>query len=429
MQTVHFVGIGGIGLSALAQWYLSMGWLVFGSDAKQSLITRDLKKRGIKISIGPQKAANLSKDLDLLIYSAAIQKNNPERREADRRRLPQKSYAEALGELTKQYKTIAVSGAHGKSTTTAVVSRILMAAGFDPTIIIGTRMPELKNNNFRAGKSEWLVLEADEYHRSFLNYHPYAAICTNLDREHLEYYKSFANIKKAFQKFFAHVENFLIINAEHAELRKLSIKSRAKVFYYHTKNQRGLEIKKLLRIPGAHNLSNAMAADMLAEKLGISKLVRNQAISGFRGTWRRFQYLGLWRGAKLYDDYAHHPTEVMATLAGAREKYPRSRIWAVFQPHLSERLALLFPEFTRAFLDADRVIVLQTYKVIGREKKIKNEKTSEDLALALKKHTPTYYAETADDVIDILKRTARRGDILIFMGAGDITDISNRLRT
>ncbi|MBI2096706.1 MAG: UDP-N-acetylmuramate--L-alanine ligase, partial [Candidatus Sungbacteria bacterium] len=215
-RKVHFIGIGGIGISALVRWYLADKWAVSGSDLSSSQITQDLEKRGARIHIGAHRASWVPPSASLVIYSAAIKPDNPERKRARHLNILERSYAEALNQLAAGYKVIAVSGAHGKSTTTAMAALMLVRAGFDPTVIIGTKLREFKNTNFRKGESRWLLIEADEFHRSFLNYRPLAAITTNIDREHLEYYKSFTNIKKAFTKFFSHVEpsGFLILNAE-----------------------------------------------------------------------------------------------------------------------------------------------------------------------------------------------------------------------
>ena len=426
---MHFIGIGGIGVSALAQWYLSEGWHVTGSDAARSLITDDLIRRGAVVRIGPHKASFLRPNVSRVIYSAAIKKENPERQKAKALKIPQFSYAEALGELTKNHKTIAIAGAHGKSTTTALVGLMLLEAGFDPTIIVGTKLKEFGNSNFRKGKLGWLVLEADEFHGSFLHYAPFAAIVTNIDREHLEFYKTFGNIKKAFRTFISQVKmgGHLVLNREDKNLTSFKLKTRANVVYYDRKGARAAKVKSLLRIPGAHNHSNAMACDAMGKSLGIPVSIRDKIFSSFTGTWRRFEYRGMYRKAKVYDDYAHHPTEIKATLAGTREKFPKAKIWAIFQPHLAERLSLLFSDFATAFHEADQVIILETYKVLGRESVSPKNRDAKSLAKKLAFYQPARFMRNSKDVFRTIKKETTKGDILLFMGAGNIKNLSDKL--
>ncbi|MDO8471052.1 MAG: Mur ligase family protein [bacterium] len=428
-RRVHFVGVGGIGVSALAQWYLSEGWHVTGSDASRSLITDDLVRRGTVIRIGPHNAGFLRPNVLRVIYSIAIKKENPERQKAKSLKIPQFSYAEALGELTKNYQTIAIAGAHGKSTTTALVGLMLLKAGFDPTVIVGTRLKEFGDSNFRKGKSEWLVLEADEFHGSFLHYRPFAAIVTNIDREHLEFYKTFGNIKKAFRAFINQVKRggYLVLNQEDRNLTSFRLKTRPKTAYYDRRGVRATKVKSLLKIPGTHNHSNAMACDALGNALGIPIRIRDKVFSQFTGTWRRFEYRGMYQGAKVYDDYAHHPTEIKATLAGTKEKFPKAKIWAIFQPHLAERLSLLFSDFATAFHEADQVIILETYKVLGRESATQKGRDAESLAKKLALSKPARFMRDSKEVLRAMKKETTKGDVLLFMGAGDIKNLSDKL--
>ena len=428
-RRVHFVGIGGIGVSALAQWYLLEGWHVTGSDAARSLITDDLIRLGTLIRIGPHNANSLRPNVSRVIYSLAIKEENPERQKARALKIPQFSYAEALGELTKNYKTIAIAGAHGKSTTTALVGLLLLKASFDPTVIVGTRLKEFGDSNFRKGKSEWLVLEADEFHGSFLHYRPFAAIVTNIDREHLEFYKTFGNIKKVFRAFINQVKRggYLVLNREDRNLTSFRLKTRPKTVYYDRRGVRATKVKSLLKIPGMHNHSNAMACDTLGNALGIPKRIRDKVFSRFTGTWRRFEYRGMYRGAKIYDDYAHHPTEIKATLAGAREKFPKAKIWAIFQPHLAERLSLLFSDFVMAFREADQVIILKTYKVLGRESVPRKGRDAQSLAEKLALSQPARFMRDFKEVSRAIKKEIAKGDILLFMGAGNIKNLSDKL--
>ena len=430
IEKIYLIGIGGIGMSSLAQWYQSQGARVFGSDESDSEITDMLEAKGV--AVNKQK---LDKTFNLVIYSSAIPTKHRGRKKAKRLGIKQLSYAQALGALTKRYKTIAVCGTHGKSTTTALTALMLEDAGYDPTVIVGTKVPQLQNNNFKSGRSEWLVIEADEYRDAFLNYHPYAVVATNVDADHLDYFKTFANVKKSFTKFLNKVEDggALILNRDDPFLRGFSPSHNARAHYYSRKMSRANEIGKLLRIPGKHNVSNAMAVDRLGEALGIDKSVKNSVLKNYKGSWRRFEYKGLFGGAKVYDDYAHHPAEIKATLEGAKEAFPKNRIIAVFQPHLTHRLRALFSDFVKSFTDASLVIILETYKVPGRELTSSEDvrtgdvKNAQALALRLNNHKTALYAKNHKEVMGLLNKNARKGDIIILMGAGDITNVASKL--
>ena len=427
---VHFTGIGGIGVSALAQWYKHQGWQVQGSDSTRSLVTDSLKTAGIEIFISQNAAQKINQNVDLLIYSNAIPANHPERERAKRLRIRQFCYPQALGELTAQKKTIAVCGTHGKSTTTSMVALILEEAKFDPTVIVGTRIPQFKNRNFKFGRSPWLVIEADEYREAFLSYVPQAIIATNVEAEHLDYYKNFAHVKRAFRKFFNRLKpkGILLLNSEDTFLNTVKIRRDTRVRFYSHTGRRAKEIAKLIKVPGFHNLSNACAADALAGALGIKKQIRNHALAKFKGTWRRFEFRGHFQGADVFDDYAHHPTEIKATLQGARQMYPRARIICVHQPHHTSRLRHLFHDFVIAFAEADRVIILETYKVQGREvEKADRNKTALKLAEKISESKPAAYAARPGDVLKLLKKEVKAGDVIIIMGAGDITEIAGKL--
>lgn len=431
-KKIYFIGIGGIGVSALAQWYLSEGWRVFGSDAKGSAVISFLKRKGAKIRVGKPSASRVKRDFQKVVYSVAVPEGHPERKAAGQLGIPQLTYAKGLGEIAKSYKTIAVSGAHGKSTTTAMAALMLIRAGFDPTVFVGTKLKEFGGSNFRKGKSQWLVVEADEFHGSFLNYRPYAAICTNVDREHLDYYKTFANVKKAFKAFFLRVssDGVLVLNRDNETLRRLKFKSAGRVVWYTIQCSEARRVKSFLKVPGPHNLSNAMASVAIGKTLGIEASSAHKALSAFRGTWRRFEYRGMWRGALIYDDYAHHPTEITATIQGAREKYPGRAIQVVFQPHLAERLSLLFKDFISALSMADNVIILETYKVLGRDdEKSAGSRGAAALAAAIGKRRPAQYAANHREVLRCLPARVGRGDIIILMGAGDITDLYEKLKS
>lgn len=446
---VHFIGIGGIGISALARYFLAQKALISGSDSSASKNTAELVKEGVEVKIG-HKTGNITPKIGLVIHSAAIKPDNPEILKARKLGIPIKSYSEAIGELTKKYKTIAISGSHGKSTTTSLLSLVLMNTSFDPTIIVGTKLKEFNGRNFRKGKSDYLVLEADEYQKSFLHYSPIAAIITNIDREHLDVYKNLNNIKNVFLKFIKNIwlGGILVVNKDDKNLfglaekiQKIVKKNNLKVLWYSIKNFRTSDVKKLkkvLNIYGDHNLSNALAVYTLARALKINQKKILKFLSAYRGAWRRMEYRGDLKVSKfkslkveVYDDYAHHPTEIKATLSGLRQKYPRAKIICVFQPHQAQRLKALFKEFTKSFDMADNLILLDIFKVKGRDKvsqKINSKKLSD--AIKKRKTSPSVlYLKNPKNLPKILSTASnlRESAIIVIMGAGDIYKLTDKL--
>lgn len=421
----HFIGIGGIGISSLARWFLAQNWIITGSDAVKNAITQDLVKDGIKVKIG-HKTTNLPKNTDLVVYSAAIPAENPELKAAKALGVKQLKYPEALGVLTKQYKTIAIAGSHGKSSTTAMVSSILIKAGMDPTVIIGTK---LNGWNFRAGKSEWLVIEADEYKGAFWNYKPYAAIVTNIDLEHIDFYKNLSAVKNSFVKFLNSVspDGCMVLNGDNPN--SVSIIPRIKrgnIIVFSAGDKKIIEkIKKIIKVPGRHNVENALAAWQLTKALGIKENIIEKSISEYKGIWRRIEYKGLTpKGIKVYDDYAHHPTEIRATLQALREKFPKSKIVCVLQPHQNKRLVSLYRDFINSFADADYVLLPDVYNPKGRDEVSQNI-NSKSLAKDINKLF-TDKARWIQDLKNIKKEISKlpliKGDIIVMMGAGDIVD-------
>ncbi len=467
---IHFIGIGGIGVSALARYYLAQGFEVSGSDVAESEILEELKKSGAKIPPNPPFIKGGGNSTDLVIYSAAVPDDNPELVEARQRGIKCQTYAQALGELTKKYFTIAVSGTHGKSTTTAMIGLILEAAGLDPTVIVGTKVRwNLQNppqpspassagqalkggreispplggvrgdfesaSNFRMGRSKYLVIEADEYAASFLNYWPKIIVLTNIEEDHLDYYKDLKHIMETFKEYVGHLsgDGVLVANEEDENVMKLVKSLKFKVKSYSSK----LKIEKLnLRLSGKHNISNAMAALAAARALGVDDKISIKALNEFSGTWRRMEYKGEVNGAKIYDDYGHHPTEIKATLQGARELLaishkPLAKLWCVFQPHQYQRTYKLFDHFIGSFADADKVILLPIYSVAGREKEsIKKKVNSEMLTLRLRaqgKPEDVLYIDSFNKAAKHLKKNLKVGDICVIMGAGDICKLTERL--
>ncbi|GIW66840.1 MAG: UDP-N-acetylmuramate--L-alanine ligase [Candidatus Parcubacteria bacterium] len=439
---IHFIGIGGIGISALAKYYLYQGNEISGSDLSYPLDVFSKEEfEKIKFFLGHNEK-NINQNIDLIIYSLAVKKNNPEILKGKKINIPILSYPQALGKLTQNYFTIAVSGMHGKSTTTAMVAQILIEARFDPVVIIGSKVKNFGFNggesNFRYGKSNYLIIEADEYKAGFLNYHPNILVITNIEAEHLDYYKNLNNIIKTFSKLILNLKGdkkYLIINRDDQGLKtfikkneNLIKKNKIILKPYGLKDNQKEKIK--LNIPGKHNISNALASLRVAEILNIKKNVALKALKKFKGIWRRFEYKGKINGAKIFDDYGHHPTEIKSTLQAAYEILPiGGRLFIVFQPHQYYRTFYHFSEFIHAFDLADYVVILDIYTVAGREsKKIMKLVNSQKLVTEIKKHKKNViYLPSFDSVIYFLKKKLKEKDICLIMGAGDIYKLTEKL--
>jgi len=430
---VHFIGIGGIGVSALARYYLKKGCQISGSDLVSSEITDALKKKGAKILIGQNKTGNLPKDADLIIYSPAVQPDNPELKEVKKIKIKIQSYPQALGELTKKYFTIAISGTHGKSTTTAMIGLLLVKAGFDPTVIIGTKLKEFGDSNCRVGKSQYLVIEADEHMASFLNYWPKIIALTNIERDHLDYYKNLKNILKTFKKYIGHLpkNGWLVANRDDKNVQQLTKSKKQETVYYSLKQPEAKKLKKILKVPGEHNIYNALAALTTARILKIPDRISFKALSEYKGAWRRFEIKRItWEKKQitLISDYGHHPTKVRVTLKAAREKYPKQKIWCIYQPHQYQRTYYLFNDFVKVFKRApvDKLIITDIYDVAGREeKKIKEKVNSKKMVKAINKSQVMYLPN--EKILEYLKQNLKGREAVIIMGAGDIYNLTLRL--
>lgn len=409
---VYFIGVGGIGVSALAQYYLDKGHEVYGFDLVLSEITDDLKKKGVVFTdkIPPQT--------DLIIHTPAVKSNGSLLKKALRNGVKVKSYPEALGEITKEYFTIAVSGTHGKSTTSSMIGLILEKARLDPTVIIGTKLKEFKNTNFRAGKSKYLVIEADEWNRSFLNYWPQIIVLTNIEEEHMDTYKDLKDILKTYQEYLSHLssDGVLIFNKDDKNIAKLKKNLETKEF----SKQENLD----LSIPGEHNIYNASAALEVARHLGIPDDVSFEALSEYKGSWRRFEEKKVKLNSKtinLVSDYGHHPTEVAATLKAIREKYKDKRITCVFQPHQYQRTFYLLKDFIEVFKEnqLDEIIITDIYDVAGREnQRTKRKINSKKLVKKISEDNVIYLPR--ESLKSYLKDSLKEKEVLLIMGAGDI---------
>ena len=432
IKKTHFVGIGGIGVSAIARMMLAEGKIVSGSDTSDSGIINELRKLGAKIFLG-HSADNVADDVDLLAYTPALTADNPELKKAVELGIPTLSYPEMLGLISKDKYTIAISGAHGKTTTTAMIAKILIDAGLDPTVIVGSLLkdsnpPALgaaarQGSNFVAGKSKYFVVEACEYKKSFLNLNPKIIVITNIDNDHLDYYGNLENIKKAFGEFASKLpeEGYLVCDPNDENLKEIIKNTNGKIIDY-TKVKNNFNLK----IQGEHNIKNAQAAMAAAEILGVDSEKAGNSLESFEGTWRRFEFKGETKnGILVYDDYGHHPTEIKATLKGARELYPKNKIIAVFQPHLYRRTKVLLNDFGKSFDDADEIILADIYA--AREPKgesINSKMLAEEIT---KNGGKARYMESFDKIIGFLIENAKRGDVIITMGAGDIYKIGENL--
>ncbi|MFC1686665.1 UDP-N-acetylmuramate--L-alanine ligase [Patescibacteria group bacterium] len=453
IKTAYFVGIGGIGVSALARIFLKHKIKVFGSDLIASEITDDLTKLGAEIKIGPQVTENIKENYDVLIYTPAIPDNHPELTAAKTRKIKCFSYPEALAELVNKNFGIAVTGTHGKTSTTAMLGKVLVDSGIDPTVVVGSNLKEFKGNAY-AGKSKYFVFEACEYKNSFLNYKPQIAVVTNVELDHPDVFKNIDQMREAYEKFLQNLpkDGLLIYWADDPQLQKITKDFDRKAIKYGLKNKSfdfsadniKTEDQKMifevfekeksigefeLQVPGEHNILNALAVISVARHLDVDLNKIKESLKSFQGSWRRLSKRAEINDILILDDYGHHPTEVKATLKAAKQFYPDRRVWCVYQPHHHDRTEALFNDFIPAFDNADVVLMTEIYTVSGREDKDeKHDVSSKDLYEKIKKrHKEIYYQPTLDKTEQFLAENLKPGDVCILMGAGDIYDIGEGL--
>ena len=440
-QRVHFIGIGGIGMSGIAEILLTMGYTVSGSDLRRSPATDRLLGMGARIFEG-HRASNVS-GCDVIVASSAVNETNPEVAEARAHKVPVIQRAEMLAELMRLKYGIAVAGMHGKTTTTSMVAAVLAGGGLDPTIVVGGRVDAL-GSNARLGTSQYLVAEADESDRSFLKLSPVLAVVTNLDREHMDCYSSMADVEDAFVEFMNRLPFYGATTAciDNALLRQALGRVRRKVHTYGESadadfqlvllpkdedcqqtfevNYHGLLLGPFkLHVPGRHNVLNATAAVAVGIQLGVSAAMIAEGLASFRGVDRRFQVKGTVGGVTVVDDYGHHPTEILATLRAARE-CGYARVHVVFQPHRYTRTRDLMGEFSRAFVDADSVEVLDIYA--ASEEPIAGV-TAAALAGEIE-GGKACYAASVEDAVRAVAGRAQAGDVVITQGAGSVSGIA-----
>ncbi len=451
---VHFIGIGGISMSGLAELLHTMGFTVSGSDAKLSKITAHLESLGLKIFNG-QRGSNITEDIDLVVYTPAVKEDNPEFREVLSRKLPIIDRAELLGQVMSRYSnSIAVAGTHGKTTTTSMLSLVLLEAGLDPTISLGGILDNI-GGNIRIGASEHFITEACEYTDSYLKLNPTKSIILNVEAEHLDYFKNLETVRSSFLAFANKLpeDGLLIINADIENVTYFTEQIPCKFVSYsisentipgalhHYKaanieyDDAGLGHYDLfeddkflgridLSVIGVHNISNSLSAIGLAKSLDISVEVIKTALLKFTGTERRFQKKGEIGGITIIDDYAHHPTEVTATLTAAKN-YPHKDVWCVFQPHTYTRTKTFLHEFARSLSLADKVVLSDIYA--AREVNPGDISSRNLLDELHKLGVDAYYFSSFDEIENFLLENCTNGDLLITMGAGDIVTIGESL--
>ena len=424
INQVHFIGVGGIGMSALARLCLNEGKKVSGSDSKQSELTSALEKEGVKISY-TQEAKNLSEKVDLVIYTEAVdKKTNEEYLAAKKQGVELINYFDALGFFFNDYYLIAVAGSHGKTTTTAMLTEIMEAAGLDPTAIIGS-LRKKTNSNFRAGKSKYAIVEACEFRRDFLSLKPDVLIITNIEYEHVDYYKNLEDVQKAFNELAEQVadDGVIIANTDDEKVATAlaGVEGVEKIDY----TQYFDPLFEKLSMPGVHNRMNAAAAIAAAAYLKVDVYLAREALQNFEGTWRRFEYKGELNGAKVYDDYAHHPTEIKMTVKTTKELFPDKKLRVVFQPHTVSRLKTLFDDFADELSKADEVVLLPVYNA-----RQDNDQGvgSEELCVAISGKIPdVQIVESHEEAQAYLQKNVTSEDVVILMGAGDISTLADTL--
>lgn len=419
IKKVHFIGIGGIGMSAIARYFVHQGISVSGSDWEEKDILKMLQDVGVDV-VTRQVAENITDDIDAVVYTNAMPADHPELATAHEKGIATYSYPEILGMISEGKTTIAIAGTHGKTTTTAMVGQIFMHAGLDPTMLVGSLINQPEGpTNFVVGDSEYFIVEADEYKRSFLNLSPQIVVITNLEADHLDYYTDLADVQSAFRELVMKVpaDGVIVCPAQHPNVVPVIEGVRAQVVDYMSIADRGIA----LPIPGEHNRANARAATVVGEVEGVDVDTIREALETFTGTWRRFEYLGdTDQGAHVYDDYAHHPTEVRATLSAFREKYSEERLVVVFQPHLYSRTRMFLKDFGKSFTEADKVIVAPIYAARESDP---GDITNTDLAYEIQGRGVSALAASSLDDVKLLLGDDAGAEVIVVMGAGNIRDV------
>lgn len=447
INKVYFIGMGGIGISGLAKILKWQGKEITGSDKYKSEITEDLEAEQIKVLIG-QKAENVPEDADLYVYSAAVPEDNPERKKIAELGLQDKeaSYFDTVGELMKQYEyTIAISGTHGKTTTTAMLALVLTKAGLDPTVIVGSKIKQLGSNARLGRDNKFFVVEACEHQEHMMLLNPQAIVLTNIEEDHLDYYRDLEHIQISFQNYINKLpkEGVLIKNNDDSECQELGfdgkivtygIESKADAMAKNIRKEQQLQKFKVgrslftLQIPGDFNIYNALSVVAIARELGVKDDDIKEALQEFTGSWRRFEKVGQYKGATVISDYAHHPTAIEGTIKAAKEFFPQRRIVVLFQPHQHNRTRKLFKSFTTCFKEADLLMMHEIFDVPGREENKDQDVTGKKLAKAVEGTGKyVFYAEDFNKAKQLLSEHIEKNDVLLILGAGDIYKVAEEI--
>lgn len=446
MKKYFFIGIGGIGMSGLAKVLLEQGNIIFGSDPASNKQTLELESLGAKIYHQHDKD-NISKDVDFVIVTSAVKNDNPEIARALELNIPIISRSKLLNEIiTTNHKAIAITGTHGKTTTSSMLASILETAKLDPTAVIGAEVHTI-SGNAKSGKGDYAVAEVCEYQRAFLDIYPYGAIITNVEEDHLDCYKDLSEIITAFAEFTSHIDNkgFLVVYGEDKNIEKVIKDFKGEIIRYGVGQQNDAYINHLaindhkttfsveyeglsidgfeLQIPGIHNVLNALATTVVALKVGVSPEVIKECLRNFRGADRRFQILGEKDKILYVDDYAHHPTEIQATLKGAKNFYLDKRIIAVFQPHQHSRTKFLLDDFSKSFENADIVLIPEIYAVRDSEQDKKSVSSKDLVDLINKKSQKAKFFANFEETENYLRKITKAGDLVISIGAGPVNNI------
>ncbi len=432
---IHIIGIGGTGMAPIAVVLHEMGTAVSGSDRSESVYTQVLRSKGISVSV-PQKAENIA-DPDYVFYSSAIHDDNPELAEARRKGIPTLKRREFLGLVLRGRKTVAIAGSHGKSTTTSMTAWVLASLGLEPGFIVGSNMKDL-GKIASAGKSDWFVIEADEYDNMFLGLEPYAAALTKVEYDHPDYFPTQDSYLEAFGKFLGNSrkDGLILLNGddpkqstlplpedrricryglgENCDFRGTDLMIGGNGCYSYQFTAEGQKIPVTLQIPGKHNVSNSLLVMSLCAAFGLDLIQAAEAIGTFHGIGRRFEIVGNWNGITLIDDYAHHPTEIKATLEAAREFFPGRRIRAIWQPHTYSRTRSLLSEFCRSFVNADEVIVTDIYAAREDFAGFGIENVLESM-----EHPCVHHKKGNREIAEYLAGSLRSGDVVVTLSAGD----------
>lgn len=447
---IYFIGIGGISMSGLAHILEDKGFKISGSDAKESAMTKALEDMGIKVFYG-QKKENLDAcgDIDAVVYTAAVHPDNPEFIAAKEKNIPLLTRAELLGQIMKEYELpVAISGTHGKTTTTSMISKVLLEANMDPTLSIGGIFKDI-GGNIRVGQSKYFVTEACEYTNSFLSFFPKVSIVLDIDADHLDFFKDLDDIRNSFKKFCNLLpdDGTLIINSDIDNMEEITEGLSCNIITYgskdssdyypsditydelanasftiNRKNKAPIQIK--LSVPGEHNVYNAIAAVATCDLMGVDPEYMIKALREFTGTNRRFEHKGVVDGVTIVDDYAHHPTEIKATLSAA-QNYPHKTLWCVFQPHTYTRTKALMHEFAEALSLADKVVLADIYAARETDHLGISSRTLQEEIKSL--GHDCYYFPSFEEIEKFLLQNCTKDDLLITMGAGDVVKIGENL--